>query len=247
MKVIYAIINLVNGKMYVGSTSNLSRRKTRHLLRLNTHHSPSLQHSYNKHSKENFKFIVLESLEKDEDMYKKEQIWMDRYKTYDKRYGYNISTTAIAPSRNDLEKVYQYDFKYNLINIFDNCIQASESVNCCGSGISSCCRGKYRFYKGFVWFYEKDNNKENIKRRITLAVNPLIITQSKRDKIRNTLRNGKYNKKEIIQLDLDDNIIREWSCTKSASDELGFSNGYLCDFLKGRHKKAYGFKWKYKI
>ena len=85
MKVIYAIVNLTNGKKYIGSTVNFSRRKQKHLsqLRKNTHHSPRLQNSWNKHNPEDFKFLILEKINDDRDMYDVEQEYLDRYKKED--------------------------------------------------------------------------------------------------------------------------------------------------------------------
>lgn len=47
MQVIYMILNLKNGKKYIGSATNFQRRKTKHLYQLknNKHHSISLQQS----------------------------------------------------------------------------------------------------------------------------------------------------------------------------------------------------------
>ena len=59
---IYQIRNLVNNKIYVGSSNNLYRRKTyEHFreLRLNKHHNKYLQNSYNCHGEENFVFEVI--------------------------------------------------------------------------------------------------------------------------------------------------------------------------------------------
>ena len=52
---IYAIENLLNGKIYVGSSMNLNRRKAQHLyaLRNNCHHNSHLQSAFNKHGEAN--------------------------------------------------------------------------------------------------------------------------------------------------------------------------------------------------
>jgi len=62
---IYKIINLVNEKFYIGSTTGeLRRRKNAHLakLRHNKHYNPLLQSSWNKYGEENFEFIELETV-----------------------------------------------------------------------------------------------------------------------------------------------------------------------------------------
>lgn len=58
---VYAIINKVNNKCYVGSSNNVYTRYILHLNHLskNKHHSIILQRAYNKYGKENFKVILL--------------------------------------------------------------------------------------------------------------------------------------------------------------------------------------------
>ncbi len=59
MGCIYQIRNILNGKIYVGSTwKPLRKRKSEHLtkLRTNKHSSPHLQNSFNKYGEDNFMF-----------------------------------------------------------------------------------------------------------------------------------------------------------------------------------------------
>lgn len=58
---IYQIVNLLNGKRYIGSAINLKRRKIEHSYRLKKqiHSNEILQRSYNKYGKENLKFEIL--------------------------------------------------------------------------------------------------------------------------------------------------------------------------------------------
>jgi hypothetical protein len=57
---------------------------------------------------------------------------------------------------------------------------------------------------------------------------------------------GKIRRKTILQLDLDDNIIREWSGAIEAQIEGGFNQSAISLCLKGKHKTHKGFKWQYK-
>ena len=59
---IYKIKNNNNGKFYIGSASNFLNRYKQHLsaLKNNRHYNNILQHSYNKHGKEAYSFIILE-------------------------------------------------------------------------------------------------------------------------------------------------------------------------------------------
>lgn len=65
MACIYQIKNLVNGKLYIGSTKGeLRRRKSAHLakLRYNKHFNSHLQNAWNKYGEENFEFIDIETI-----------------------------------------------------------------------------------------------------------------------------------------------------------------------------------------
>lgn len=58
---IYKITNLINNKIYIGSTKNLYQRRIDHFysLKINKHHNSHLQNSYNKYGTENFVFEIL--------------------------------------------------------------------------------------------------------------------------------------------------------------------------------------------
>ena len=58
---------------------------------------------------------------------------------------------------------------------------------------------------------------------------------------RDNVRKGRN--KPVLQYDLDGNFIREWECTSDVGREV---SGNICDCLKGRHKTACGYIWKYK-
>ena len=59
--IIYQIKNLKTGQCYVGRTCNFTRRKQAHFrkLRNGKHHSPFLQHAYNKYGDEAFQMEAL--------------------------------------------------------------------------------------------------------------------------------------------------------------------------------------------
>lgn len=92
---IYKILNIVNGKLYIGSGANLRRRKREHFCRLksNTHINKFLQNSWNKYGGDSFVFEIIE-LTNTDDLIKREQYWIDHYISYDKKKGYNIRTKA---------------------------------------------------------------------------------------------------------------------------------------------------------
>lgn len=93
---VYKLINLVNGKIYVGSTKDLYERKWQHFndLKRNKHYNTYLQNSWNKYKEENFKFEVIEYIEDINLLLEREQYWINFYNVIDKKYGYNIQPIA---------------------------------------------------------------------------------------------------------------------------------------------------------
>lgn len=68
---IYSIINLINGKNYVGSSNDLDKRKNSHFnkLKRGKHENKKLQNSFNKYGEEVFYFQILEECERSELLY----------------------------------------------------------------------------------------------------------------------------------------------------------------------------------
>ena len=93
---IYQIRNIINNKIYIGSTKNLNRRRKEHfgLLRLNKHCNTKLQNSFNKYGKENFIFEVVEFCEI-EYLTECEQYWIDKLNVF--KNGYNENPRANMP------------------------------------------------------------------------------------------------------------------------------------------------------
>lgn len=92
---IYAIVNIANGKLYIGSAVRLKQRKYMHtsLLKKNAHHSIHLQRSYNKWGESYFVFKVVEYCSED-DLIKREQYYID---SFERKQLYNIYLTAGSP------------------------------------------------------------------------------------------------------------------------------------------------------
>lgn len=87
---IYVITNSINGKIYIGSSVNITERWYRHkrLLRRGIHHNKHLQSSWNKYGESEFVFKIIEECEID-NLTLREQHFLDILKPQ-----YNICPTA---------------------------------------------------------------------------------------------------------------------------------------------------------
>lgn len=91
MQGIYSITNKVNGKRYIGLSTNIKRRIASHKyqLKYNRHENFKLQRAWNKYGEESFKFDVLVECINSENL---AQVEMDLIEKYDSfRNGYNCS------------------------------------------------------------------------------------------------------------------------------------------------------------
>lgn len=93
---VYRIVNLVNSKVYIGSTAqSFKKRGVQHYSDLvrGVHKNSYLKHSWNKYGEKNFKFEIVEFCDS-QDTLTREQYWLDFTKSYDKTVGYNINPLA---------------------------------------------------------------------------------------------------------------------------------------------------------
>ena len=89
---IYLIRCLTNQKVYVGSSTNFRKRKIEHFstLRTGKHCNPILQSSFNKYGEKCFEFLVIEILENKNILTDRELHWINVYKSFDSKFGFNI-------------------------------------------------------------------------------------------------------------------------------------------------------------
>ena len=86
------IMNLINNKLYIGSTNNFKKRKRDHFnsLRKNKHTSSHLQQSWNKYGEKNFIFIEVEQVLDEDILFDRESSWIIFKKSTDPKFGYNL-------------------------------------------------------------------------------------------------------------------------------------------------------------
>lgn len=87
---IYKITNTVNNKCYIGQSADLIKRIQKHIKTLiaGTNRNEHLQNAYNKYGTGKFTIEIIDKCTK-ENLDEREMFWIDYYKSYDPKYGYN--------------------------------------------------------------------------------------------------------------------------------------------------------------
>jgi group I intron endonuclease len=87
---VYKITNIINGKFYIGSSSNIQKRWTQHKANLNAkeHDNIHLQNAWNLYGSRNFKFEIIEECQP-EAQFEREQYYLNTLNPFGER-GYNL-------------------------------------------------------------------------------------------------------------------------------------------------------------
>lgn len=88
---VYQIRNVINNKIYIGSSKNIYKRWKTHISRLkyNKHCNSYLQSAWNKYGEDNFEFSILEEVNNLDELKNLEQYYIDTLQPFEDR-GYNL-------------------------------------------------------------------------------------------------------------------------------------------------------------
>lgn len=170
---IYKIRNKINGKIYIGSSKNLQKRRNGHLcdLRRGRSECTGLQRAWNKYGEENFTFEVLIHCP-EEYRLEIEQWYIDNLQPYKCTIGYNVSKKVVGnsyPRKNNTKnkRVDMYTLDGQYIRTFESIIDGAEYVDMdratsIRGNIWSVCIGKCKQCIGYKWRYT-DNRQYDDK------------------------------------------------------------------------------------
>ncbi len=192
---IYKITNIINNKIYIGSSKNIYYRGKGHLsdCRKNKKQNPILQNAFNKYGEDNF---ITEILEETTNLLEREEYWI---KLLNPEYNcmlINIQRPVITESMrkkisNTLKNNYKngfknssmkaievYDLNCKFIAEFESITEATKFCKVNYSGISRVVKGIHKQCKGYI-FRMKGGNKEitysNVNKPKAKLYKPVLI------------------------------------------------------------------------
>jgi group I intron endonuclease len=243
---IYKIENLLDGKKYVGLSTNIYRRWTDHrrMLMGGYHDNKHLQGAWKKYGEENFVFTILEECE-DSQLSDREIYYIKLLQCNNSKFGYNFSTGGDRPVFNKdvlIEKalkyskrILQFDQDGNFIKEYVSAIYVAKEFGVQDSLIYQCCLGQVYLGLGYQWRFKKEfdsqlSNGVNVE---DLKIAPFI-----RD----------YHAEKICQFDTNGTLIKVWNSCSQIGEELNVAYENIracCDKQYGR-KTYIGYIWLYK-
>lgn len=244
---IYKITNSTNGKSYIGSTNNYSRRMREHfqMLNLGTHHSAHFQNAYNKTCDKNLfeKTKIKEANDiSRNDLIELERYYIEKLNTYNRDFGYNMSLPILnggcelsediiermSKNANGKKEVFQLNKDGKIIEEYHSLGFAGRRTGFGLSRVQDVIAGRLKYYNNstFILKSEHDPSKD----------------YSFKPYNKNANRKGK----SVLQYDTNENFIKEYSKIAEATEYSGVSGVQISAVLRGRQKTSGGFIWKYK-
>lgn len=246
---IYQIRNVINGKLYVGSSINLRKRSISHYndLKNHRHNNSKLQRASDKYGLNNFIFEVLEIVDGKDKLLEKEQYYIDKLNVVEE--GYNICPVAgnhlgFQFSEESIEKMRQ-----------------SQKGNKNASGkrteeqrkrMSEARKGKYCGVNSPNYGIKRT---EEQRARLSEAHKGKKLSEEQKRKIGDSIRNKSPEEKArmyknsgvkravtCVELNITFSSIKE-ACDFIGRDNRKYAGIYAC--CRGRSSTANGYHWVY--
>jgi group I intron endonuclease len=105
--IIYKITNKINGKIYIGLTSNLNKRILcyRSFTKRKKDNGQKILQAMIKHGFKNFEFEILEKVQTKDELRKKERQYINKFNSTNWKIGYNTDLGGFCPSDETLQKM----------------------------------------------------------------------------------------------------------------------------------------------
>jgi len=254
---IYCWLNTTNGKVYVGRSKDVRRRRDGHRYKLRNGHcyytNPHFQCAWNKLGESGFEFLLLEDVEERhrDSLSDRELYWIGHFSASDRNFGYNLKDKykegCFGHAKESIEKMRK---KATGRRHTETTKQKLSKTNSDGRCLS---------FKGPM----PQDIRDNISRaRTGMKLGP--CRKETREKIRQVLTGRKLSKehietlkrthtkpdyilnKPVIQYALSGEVVKEFFSASQASREVeGTRPNGISRCCRGLQKTCGGFVWDY--
>lgn len=219
---IYKIENLINHKVYIGLSKDISNRWRGHKSNYNNpnckDYNMVIYKAMRKYGIENFTFEIIEKCN-EELLNQKEQYWIAYYDSY--YNGYN-STLGGDESHIHLGKPIElYDLEGNYITTYPNITEAAKVIGVSRSAIYGILQGYRLSIKNYQ--FKLVGDRKEIK----------------------PYTNRQGGKKAVLQKDDNNNIINQFESVNEAARQLNLDSSSISKCCRGKLKHVGGFRWEY--
>lgn len=214
---LYAHLNPLNNKCYIGITKDVEKRWIR--KEESYKGSVLIYKAFKKYGWDNFVHAVLFGNMTKERACQKEKEWIYYFKRHNLSYNITDGGEGVCGLIRNTKRVFVYSKQGELLYIFKSERDAEMELfgtrAICSGSISNVCRGRKKSYKGYVF-----------------SSNPL-----EKDYF-------KIFKEDIIEkYDLNNNLLKSYIGWKDIKNKFGDVRN-IASCLSGHKKTSYGFKWK---
>jgi len=226
-----------NGKKYIGITCTSPQKRWKNGKGYKE--SPLFNNAIQKYGWENIENIILfENLTASEAKAKEKEL-IKQLKTNDRAFGYNIT------SGGDGAEGYRHSE------------EAKEKMRLNHADVSGKNNPMYgvKVPKELHPCFGRRKSEET-KSKISEALKGRTLSKEHKEKISKANRGEKnyfYGKsggksavaREVLQIGLNNKVIKRWDCISDASRKLGIKTQSICRVCKGGRKTTGGYKWEY--
>lgn len=227
MKGIYKIECVVNGKIYIGSTTVCFKKrfkKHKQRLRHDYHENNYLQNEWNKHGEENFIFDVIENIEDNEQIKIREGYWLSVYFSKGRDFCYNLSDHVCGGNTLKTEEIRKKQSEN---------IKKSYTPELLERRRIDSLKRVDEFVKNIKIAKEKQSWKDNHKKNmIEISKRPSWLEKTRA----NAKAKGKKVKTDLGEI---------FDSVAEAARQTGSTRSRIRKAIKGIYKTSMGRKWYY--
>ena len=230
----------VNNKKYIGITKQTMNRRARNEGK-GYKHCVKFYNAITKYGFENFSYIIIEDNLSFQEAKEKEIYYINKYKTNDRRFGYNLSSGGDAPPIDEEwiskmkkrivetigREVVCFDKRGQLVQIFESISEASRVTGAKICNIYQCCKkfnksGEQTISaKGYLFCYIEDYEES------------MVVYYKDKN----------YNRKPVVQLTKDFIPIAVFNSVKEAMRTL--NNKGIIECVEGYYQFSAGCRWAF--